>query len=170
MQNDELYIKFIQDEDFVNYKKPSMFIGAARCDFKCCSELHFPIEICQNSEWAQAPIICTLQSKVIERYLSNPLTESIVFGGLEPLLQINQVYDFTAKLRNEYHCNDTVVIYTGYTKDEVLTKFKDYYDKFVELGNIIIKYGRFILDQEPHYDETLGVNLASDNQYAELVQ
>ena len=33
--------------------------------------------------------------------------------------------------------------------------------------NIIIKYGRYIPDQEPHYDEVLGVNLASDNQYAE---
>jgi hypothetical protein len=33
--------------------------------------------------------------------------------------------------------------------------------------NIIIKYGRFIPNQEQHYDETLGVNLASNNQYAE---
>jgi hypothetical protein len=32
--------------------------------------------------------------------------------------------------------------------------------------NIIIKYGRYIPNQTPHYDEVLGVYLASDNQYA----
>jgi len=32
--------------------------------------------------------------------------------------------------------------------------------------NIIIKFGRFIPDQKSHMDETLGVELASPNQYA----
>ena len=32
-------------------------------------------------------------------------------------------------------------------------------------GNIYIKYGRFIPNKPSHYDELLGVNLASDNQY-----
>ena len=35
--------------------------------------------------------------------------------------------------------------------------------------NIIIKYGRYIPNQTPHRDEVLGVNLASDNQYAERI-
>ena len=35
--------------------------------------------------------------------------------------------------------------------------------------NIIIKFGRYIPNQKPHYDEVLGVNLASDNQYAERI-
>ena len=35
--------------------------------------------------------------------------------------------------------------------------------------NIIIKFGRYIPNQQPHYDEVLGVNLASDNQYAERI-
>ena len=64
-----------------------------------------------------------------------------------------------------------VVIYTGYTKEELQNKiYKDnisYLDKLKQYKNIIIKYGRYIPDQEPHYDEVLGVNLASDNQYAE---
>ena len=34
---------------------------------------------------------------------------------------------------------------------------------------IIIKYGRFIPNQQKHYDEILGVYLASDNQYAEKI-
>ena len=32
--------------------------------------------------------------------------------------------------------------------------------------NIIIKFGRYIPNKQSHYDNILGVNLASDNQYA----
>ena len=32
--------------------------------------------------------------------------------------------------------------------------------------NIIIKFGRYIPNQQAHYDDILGVNLASNNQYA----
>ena len=34
------------------------------------------------------------------------------------------------------------------------------------LTPLVIKYGRYVPDQQPHFDEVLGVNLASDNQYA----
>ena len=37
---------------------------------------------------------------------------------------------------------------------------------YLNFRNIIVKFGRFIPDQESHYDEVLGVNLASNNQYA----
>jgi hypothetical protein len=49
---------------------------------------------------------------------------------------------------------------------------KQDYSYFGELSacpNIIIKYGRFIPNHQPHYDEILGVKLASDNQYAERI-
>ena len=52
---------------------------------------------------------------------------------------------------------------TGYYKEEIQDKIE--WLKLYE--PIIIKYGRFIPNQQPHYDETLGVMLASDNQYAE---
>lgn len=32
-----------------------------------------------------------------------------------------------------------------------------------------LKFGRYIPNQTPHYDSILGVNLASDNQYAERI-
>ena len=35
--------------------------------------------------------------------------------------------------------------------------------------NIIVKFGRFVPNQQSHYDETLGVYLASDNQYAKRI-
>ena len=38
-----------------------------------------------------------------------------------------------------------------------------------QFKNIIIKYGRFIPNHKPHNDEVLGINLASDNQYAERI-
>lgn len=55
-----------------------------------------------------------------------------------------------------------VVIYTGYTQDEVEDEVK----LLSEFENIIIKFGRFRPNQTPHRDEVLGVNLVSDNQYA----
>ena len=35
-----------------------------------------------------------------------------------------------------------------------------------KFANVIIKFGRFIPNQKPHFDEVLGVELASPNQYA----
>ena len=96
------------------------------------------------------------------RYLKNPISRAIVFGGLEPFDQWNEVFNFIQKLRLQYGCPDPVIIYTGYNRDEV-----DGYVRFLmSMPNIIVKFGRFIPDQQPHFDEVLGVNLASDNQHA----
>ena len=85
--------------------------------------------------------------------------------GLEPLDSINDVIDFISLLRIKYNCHDDVVIYTGYNKEEIDT----YINMLKTYDNIIIKYGRFRPNQTPHYDEVLGVNLVSDNQYAEKI-
>jgi hypothetical protein len=34
---------------------------------------------------------------------------------------------------------------------------------------VIVKFGRFIPNQKSHYDEILGVNLVSPNQYAKII-
>lgn len=60
---------------------------------------------------------------------------------------------------------DDIVIYTGYYKEEI----KEYIDKLRVYPNIIIKFGRYIPNQEKHYEEELGIYLASDNQYAERI-
>ena len=149
----------IIDEDFVNYKKPCMTIMMPFCTFKCDKECGK--QVCQNSDLASAPKIDIPTKKIIQRYLNNPISESIVFQGLEPMDSFYQVINFVKKFRKV--SSDDIVIYTGYTKKEIqwyLTFFKDF-------DNIIIKYGRFIPDQKSHFDEVLGVNLASDNQYAE---
>lgn len=158
-------VKTIVDEDFLNYKKPTMYIGTAFCDGKCCKEANIPISVCQNDEWRSAQIINMSDDTIIQRYLMNDITKAICFAGLEPFQQYDEMFNFIRKLRTDYGCDDTIVIYTGFNKEEIesqvkiLSKFK----------NIIIKYGRYIPDQKRHLDDVLGVYLASDNQYAEVV-
>lgn len=99
------------------------------------------------------------------RYLANPLTSAIVIGGLEPFEQAKEVYNLVWTLRNVFGCSDDVVIYTGYTQEEVEEEVK----RLSEFENIIIKFGRFRPNQTPHHDKVLGVNLVSDNQYAQKI-
>lgn len=156
-------VKGITDEDFVNYRAASMFICAESCDFKCDRENG--CACCQNSALARSRTVSVDDDRLITRYLQNPITHAIVIGGLEPMDQFWEVYDFIRKLRTDYRCSDTVVIYTGFTEEEVRLKV----EALSPLGNIIIKFGRYRPNSESHYDEVLGVNLASPNQYAKEV-
>ena len=155
-----MWLKGITDEDFVNYKVPSLFISTATCSFKCDKECGKPV--CQNSELAQQDSIFTDDDYLIRRYLNNRINKAIVFGGLEPFDQWKELFQFLQKLRNQYGCVDPVVIYTGYNREEIDGEIRF----LMSLPNIIVKFGRYIPDQEPHMDPVLGVNLASDNQYA----
>lgn len=156
-------IKGIIHEDFVNYKVCSMTIAMPYCTFKCDKECGS--NVCQNSKLTKEPTIDIPAAKIINQYLYNPLSHAIVFQGLEPFDSYNDLYYFIYALRFVFKNNDPVIIYTGYNKDEILSKIDD----LRKFSNIIIKFGRYIPDQKPHYDEILGVNLASDNQYAEII-
>lgn len=151
-------IKGIQFEDFINYKEPSMFIIFPYCSFKCDKECGRAV--CQNSALATSKIIDYPIDKIIDLYTNNPITKSIVCGGLEPFDSWEELQCLVAEFR--YCSNDDIVIYTGYTEEEIR-------DKIVWLklyGPIVVKYGRFIPNQDSHYDEILGVKLSSPNQYA----
>lgn len=162
-----MIIKGITDEDFINYKLPSMFICTDTCSFKC--EKECGKQICQNSSLAKMESIYAPDDEIINRYMQNPITKAIVFGGLEPFDQMCSVMAFITALRHA-GCDDDVVIYTGYNKDEVWDTLQPFFwPNRVPHKSLIIKWGRFIPDQEPHFDEVLGVNLASDNQYAERI-
>lgn len=156
-------LKGITDEDFVNYKVPSMFISMATCSFKCDKDCGK--QVCQNSELANLDDVITNDNYLIRRYLKNPISKAIVFGGLEPFDQWGELFQFIQLLRLEYGCADPVVIYTGYNKEEIDGEIHF----LMSMPNIIVKFGRFIPDQEPHFDQVLGVNLASQNQYAEQI-
>ena len=86
-------IKGLQDEDFVNYKKPSMFIGTSLCDWKCCNEQCLDKNICQNSSLANSKTIDVSADEIYRRYINNPITKAVVIGGLEPILQFTEVLD-----------------------------------------------------------------------------
>lgn len=160
-------IKGIIDEDFINYKKPSMVIMCPSCTFKCDKENG--AQVCQNSTLAAAPDIEVKNYDIIERYLKNPITKAIVFSGLEPFDSFEEIYSLIYSLR-QWNCTDDVVIYTGYDRDEISTmKRADgffYIDSLILLRPIIVKYGRYKPNQKMKYDKILGVNLASDNQFA----
>ena len=157
-----MIIKNIIDEDFTNYKKCSMFIGFPTCTFKCEEDCGCK-GMCQNTALVNSPNINISCHDVIKRYLNNPLTSAIVCGGLEPMDSKEQLLELIHEFRLFY--DDPVVIYTGYYKEEIL----DIVEQLKQYVNIIIKFGRFIPNQEKHYDEVLGVYLASNNQYAELI-
>lgn len=156
-----MIIKGIIDEDFINYKKPSMVIQFPKCSFKC--ERECGKQMCQNSELVSAPDILEDEKNIIHRYLNNSITSAIVCSGLEPLDNLSDMFNLLSDLRSN-GCTDDFVIYTGYTEDEC----KPFEVLFKHYGNVIVKYGRYIPNHKPHYDEVLGVNLASDNQYAKL--
>ena len=150
-------IKGLIAEDFVNYKKVSMTIMFPHCNFKCGAE-H-----CQNSLLAKSKTYDIDIDKTIEKYLNNPITEAIVMQGLEPFDSWSDLLLFIEKFREK--SQDDIVIYTGYNKEEIdnKTNILKRYD------NIVIKFGRYIPGHEKHYDEVLGVELASPNQRAERI-
>ena len=182
MTHKTITIKDIVDEDFINYKKASMFVITSTCDFKCQKE--DPNVNCQNLEIVKLKNKIVNIVSIIDKYIKNNITHAIIFGGLEPIDQIKEILDFISIFRK--YSSDDIVIYTGYTEEELKNKR---YIKIVEelsildmlvhvnrihsngdlLNNkLIIKYGRFKASDEKIYDEVLGINLASSNQYAKL--
>ena len=158
-------IKNLIDEDFVNYIKPSMFIGMPHCTFKCDKECG--CNVCQNSDLAKAPTIEIDDEEIIQRYISNPITEAIVFGGLESFDTFKELYGFIKIFREK--SNDDIVIYTGYYTDEIKDKIEELKSVAVDT-NIVIKFGRFIPNKPHRFDDILGVELSSDNQYAKKLE
>lgn len=159
-----MFLKNLIDEDFVNYKYPSMFIGTALCKgFKCDKECGR--RVCQNSPLAATPEIFIDNDELIQRFCHNPITDAVVIGGLEPFDTDLDTYNFIMRFRTEYSLTNKIVIYTGYYPSEIALQLKVLKD-VLKTTNIIIKFGRFIPDKESHYDDVLGVNLASPNQFA----
>ena len=156
-----MLIKNIIDEDFVNFKLASMTIEMPYCSFKCDKECG--INICQNSALTQEPNIEISIEKLISRYLNNPISNAILFQGLEPFDSWDDLYEFCKVFREK--SQDIIVIYTGYNEDEISAQV----EQLSSFGNIIIKFGRFIPNRPHKFDEVLGVELASDNQYAKFI-
>ena len=161
LESKSITIKEIVDENFQDYKKSSMFIATKKCDFKCLKEIGEDCSICQNMKITSMPDRKILLKDLFERYRKNPITTAVVIGGLEPMLQFEEVLDLVSYFRLN-DCNDDIVIYTGYYEEEISEKVQ----KLKKFDNIIIKYGRFIPNASSIYDKVLGVTLSSKNQHA----
>ena len=157
-------LKEIIDYDCTNYKQPTLTLEFPYCDFKC-DKLN-GCQVCQNSTLAQEPDIEIHAETIWKLYSENPLTKAFCFQGLEPFDSYMDLIELIQFIRIDKKCKDPIIIYTGYNKDEDIVTQRS----LSHYPNIIVKWGRFIMGQQPHYDEVLGVNLASDNQYAEVIK
>lgn len=151
-------LKNLVEEDFVNYKKPSMFLIFPKCTFKCDKENG--CAVCQNGALAEEPDKDIRIDTIIERYLNNSITRALVCGGLEPFDSWEELQCLIMNFR--YYSPDDIVIYTGYNEEEIAEEKLEW---LMLYGPIIIKYGRFIPNDEGYFNDELGVRLASKNQY-----
>lgn len=154
-------LKQIQDENFQDYKLPSMFLATISCDWKCLTEQGLSPSVCQNSHISKIPTVDYQVQDIYSRYLLNPITKAIVIGGLEPMLQLDDIVELISFFRSK-KCKDLFIIYTGYYPEEINIAV----NILRQYENIIIKFGRYIKDRPKRYDKILGVELASDNQWA----
>lgn len=164
MISDIIEVKGIIFEDFVNYKKPCMTLMMPKCNFKCDKENG--VQLCQNWGLAAAPEQTVHINGLMRNYINNPITEAIVLQGLEPFDSLIDLYTVAAALE-DFQITDDFVIYTGYTREEITSQLKPLHNV---PGHVIVKWGRYIPNQKPHYDPVLGVYLASDNQYGEIIK
>ena len=156
-------LKGLLDYDCVNYKVPCLTLMFPKCDFKC-DKLNGE-SVCQNCTLALEKNIKVSTDVIYEYYLKNPLTKAFCLQGLEPFDSFDDVLYLVFSIRKEYDCQDPIIIYTGYYPEEV----PEYIKELKRYPNIIVKWGRFILDSTPVFDEILGVTLASNNQYGEKI-
>lgn len=113
-----MILKGILDCDFTNYKEPVLTLEFSQCDFKC-DKLN-GCKVCQNSSLVDEPNLDISLETVWQLYQQNPLTKGFCCQGLEPLDSINELLDFIYYIRQIKQCNDVIIIYTGYEKNEAI--------------------------------------------------
>jgi len=158
-------LKQIIDESFGDYKECAMLLIAPHCTFKCagCQNHHLKLLETQNFP----------DEEIWDRFLFNPFSKAIVIGGLEPFENIIDICKFIVA-GSKLDMPVPIVIYTGYEKDELEKPSFMYFNSFVKFkevakeyaGPVIVKFGRYIKDKPSKFEPLLGVELASDNQYA----
>ena len=161
----------------MNYRKPGLFLGFPYCSGKCNKEAG--TIVCQNQQLHSADLISISIEEIIERYKRNPITKCLIIGGLEPFDSIYDLVSICYKWAEEFYQpyirdieqrEHPIIIYTGYYPFEISDKISDLARAQLHFPHpVIIKYGRYIPGYKNHKDPVLGVELASDNQYAEFL-
>lgn len=154
----------IKDNIFTDYKKTSMLISMPICCGKCYKEANKDKSMCHNEHLDNLKTLEVSNKYIIDRYVKNPLSKAIIFGGKEPFDSFEDVISFIEEFRNNY--NDEIIIYSGYYKNEVKEKIL----KLKSFDNIIIKFGRYKPNETPVHSDVLGIKLSSSNQYARRIE
>lgn len=146
-------------EVFQDYKKSALLLCCISCDWKCCIEAGISNDVCQNHNIAKQGE-ARLPFDVILNRVNSSLTDAIIFGGLEPLLQTKEVCGLIEYLR-ECGVKKDILVYTGYYLEEIDSGVLERLKKC----HVILKCGRYIPNKPKKFDKILGITLASDNQY-----
>lgn len=165
MSKNTVRLRIIKEEVFQDYKEPCLFLGYAFCDWKCCKDMGVHKSFCQNSALAQAPIEEYTYDEIIDRFMNNPITRAIMLAGLEPFWKQEQETLGLIKAIRARLPHTVIIIYTGYYKEEMS---EEVIKTITDVGRVIVKWGRYNKDLPSRYDETLEIQLASSNQYAEF--
>jgi len=163
----EIELKGIIWEDMVNYKKICTTLMFPKCNWKC--DIENGVQLCQNKGLAATPSQWHDTDIIMDMYKKNPISEAIVLQGLEPLDSPIDCYIVAAALQR-WDIKDDLIIYTGYYPYEKDISWIVDAIAFLTPGHLIVKWGRYIPNQPSHYDPILGINLASSNQYAEVIK
>ena len=151
----------IIEEDFINYKVPTMSLLFPFCSMKC--NLEAGREVCHNTNVDTSKLLDISNEIINKKYLANDISQAVVMYGMEPMDSWEEVISFIHDFRKV--SNDSIIIYTGFYKHEITNKIEE----LKKYKNIIVKFGRFIPNQKSIEDKVLGITLASDNQYAEKI-
>jgi len=154
-------LKNIIREDYLNYKKCSLYLAFSQCKLYC--------EDCFNFGLRDQENIIISAKTIIDWHSSNLFEEAIICSGLNPFDSFEDLEELVRECYKEnYSCD--LIIFTGYEKKDIedkiytLTKIKHSDQK------IIIKYGRYDKYQvESIYDDNLGIYLPL-NQYSEVIK
>jgi hypothetical protein len=148
---------------FNDYHKTCLYLATPRCNFKCVREAREKgIEIveCQNHALAGSLPTDYSAEEVAKAYHESVFAEALLLSGLDPLDCWEDVIVFLREFR-AIEPGVEVVLYTGYYEHEVLEQVR----QLSELGNVMVKFGRYDPSVPPGYDEVGGVTLASGNQH-----
>lgn len=153
-----MIIAGIVDEDFTHYKQSAMLVLFPTCSMKC-ERLG---AVCNHKYLYDVDAQAVQCFEIVNRYLENKNTSTIVFGGLEPFDSYSDLLQLICEFRKV--TEDLIIIYTGYDENEI----SDELNYLSNLHNIIVKFGRQC-NMESHKDEILGVDVKSSNQYAKII-
>lgn len=143
-------------ETFNDYKKVGMYVAFPQCSLNCKN--------CQNAHLREVEPLEVSLDYLVKIILDNDLIDSVILSGMNPMDSFDDVMSLIREVRNK--SNIEIIIYTGMRESNLTNEIK----KLKEFNNVIIKFGEYIPNSKEKFDEVLGINLASDNQYAKRIE